>query len=106
MGKQSILPQVDGVIYEDKMGTSAWIYQKKILVGNRDLLIHHGVTVPKEDYEKKYTRKGRKALYLAVAGKVMAMFIVSYEADPTLKKLLKKLERSGITVFCEAVILI
>ena len=98
VGKQSILPQVDGVIYEDKMGTSAWIYQKKILVGNRDLLIHHGVTVPKEDYEKKYTRKGRKALYLAVAGKVMAMFIVSYEADPTLKKLLKKLERSGITV--------
>lgn len=28
----------------------------------------------------------------------MAMFIVSYEADPTLKKLLEKLERSGITV--------
>lgn len=98
VGKQSILPQVDGVIYEDKMGTSAWIYQKKILVGNRDLLIHHGVTVPKEDYEKKYTRKGRKALYLAVAGKVMAMFIVSYEAEPSLKKQLKKLERSGITV--------
>ncbi len=98
IGKQSILPQAEDIVYEDKMGTSAWIYQKKVLVGNRDLLIRHGVTVPKEDYERKYTRKGRKALYLAVAGKVMAMFIVSYEADPSLKKLLKKLERSGITI--------
>lgn len=98
VGKQSILPQVDGVIYEDRMGTSAWIYQKKILVGNRDLLIRHGVAVPKEEYEKKYTRKGRKALYLAVAGKVSAMFVVSYSADDTLKRSLKKLEKSGITI--------
>ncbi len=98
VGKQSILPECDGVIYEDKMGTSAWIYQKKVLVGNRDLLINHGVAVPKTEYERKYTRKGRKALYLAVAGKICAMFIVSYTADPSLKKNLKRLERSGITV--------
>lgn len=98
VGKQSILPEVDGVTYEDKMGTSAWIYQKKILVGNRDLLIRHGVAVPKEEYERKYARKGRKALYLAVAGKISAMFIVSYSADDKLKRNLKKLEKSGITI--------
>lgn len=102
VGKQSILPEVDGVIYEDKMGTSAWIYQKKILVGNRDLLIRHGVSVPKIEYEKKYTRKGRKALYLAVAGKISAMFIVSYSAEPQLKKSLKKLEKSGITLILKS----
>lgn len=102
VGKQAILPDVDGVIYEDKMGTSAWIYQKKILVGNRDLLIRHGVAVPKEEYEKKYTKKGRKALYLAVAGKVSAMFVVSYSADYELKKSLKKLEKSGITILLKS----
>lgn len=102
VGKQSILPEVDGVIYEDKMGTSAWIYQKKILVGNRDLLIRHGVSVPKEEYEKKYARKGRKALYLAVAGKISAMFIVSYSADDKLKRSLKKLEKSGITILLKS----
>ena len=42
---------VDGVLYEDKMGTSAWIYKKKILVGNRDLLINHDIAVPKQAYE-------------------------------------------------------
>uniref|UniRef100_UPI004027A562 hypothetical protein n=1 Tax=Eubacterium sp. TaxID=142586 RepID=UPI004027A562 len=98
VGKKSILPEVDGVVYEDKMGTSAWIYQRKILVGNRELLKKHGVSVPKIEYENKYTKKGRKALYLAVAGKISAMFIVSYSADSALKKTLKKLEKSGITV--------
>ncbi len=98
VGRNSILPTAQGITYEDKMGTSAWIYQRKVLVGNRDLLIRHGVLVPKIEYEKKYTRKGRKALYLAVAGKVAAMFIVSYSADPELKKHLKRLEKSGMTV--------
>ena len=53
------------MLYEDKMGTSAWIYKRKVLVGNRDLLIRHGVNVPKESYEKRYTIKNRKALYTA-----------------------------------------
>ena len=82
---------MDGVLYEDKMGTSAWIYKKKILVGNRDLLINHDIAVPKQAYEEKYTRKGRKALYLAVAGKIMAMFIVSYSGNTKMDHGLKNL---------------
>lgn len=102
IGKQTILPDVDGVVYEDRLGTSAWIYKKKILVGTRDLLIHHGVQVPKEEFEEKYTRKGRKILYLAVTGQIMAMFVVSYSADPKLKKTLRRLEKSGITVLVKS----
>lgn len=102
VGKQAILPEVDTVLYEDKMGTSAWIYQKKVLVGNRELLIHHGISVPKEEYENKYATNGRKALYLAVAGKIAAMFVVSYSADADLKKELKKLEKSGITILLKS----
>ena len=98
IGKQTILPEVDGVVYENRLGTSAWIYRKKILVGTRELLIHHGVQVPKEEFEAKYKRKGRKILYLAVTGKLMAMFVVSYNADVQLKRALKKLEKSGMTV--------
>ena len=47
IGKQAILPEVDDIVYEDRLGTSAWIYRKKILVGTRDLLVHHGVPVLK-----------------------------------------------------------
>lgn len=102
IGKQTILPDVDGVVYEDRLGTSAWIYRKKILVGTRELLIHHGVQVPREEFEAKYTRKDRKILYLAVTGKLMAMFVVSYNADPTLKRALRKLEKSGMTVLVKS----
>ena len=102
IGKQTILPDVDGVVYEDKLGTSAWIYRKKVLVGTRELLIHHGVAVPKEEFEQKYTRKGRKILYLAVTGKVMAMFVVSYSAQPKLKRALKRLEKTGMTVLVKS----
>lgn len=102
IGKQTILPDVDGLVYEDKMGTSAWIYRKKILVGTREMLIHHGVTVPKEEYEQKYKRKGRKILYLADTGKLTAMFVVSYHADPQLKKSLRKLEKSGMTILVKS----
>lgn len=102
IGKQTILPDVDGVVYEDRLGTSAWIYRKKILVGTRDLLIHHGVQVPKEEFEERYTRKGRKILYLAVTGQIMAMFVVSYNADPKLKRTLRRLEKSGITVLVKS----
>lgn len=102
IGKQSILPPVEDILYEDKMGTSAWIYDKRVLVGNRDLLIHHGVKVPKESVEQKQTIKGRKVLYLAIDGQAIAMFVVSYKAEPRLKRELRKLEKSGIQIIVKS----
>lgn len=98
VGGGSILPQVQDVTYEDKLGTSAWIYQRKVLVGTRELLEHHGVSVPPREYEDKYAVKGRHAVYLAVAGRLSAMFLVSYHADERLKKDLKRLEKSSMIV--------
>ena len=102
IGKQSILPKVEKIRYEDKMGTSAWIYDKKILVGNRMMLKNHGVPVPSENFEKKHSIRGRKVLYLSVDSKLTAMFVFSYSADPNLKRELKKLEKNGITIIVKS----
>ena len=102
VGKDLIVPEVDGIIYEDKLGTSAWLYKKKILVGTRELLIHHGIQVPTEEFEKRHTKNDKKALYLAVAGRLMAMFVVSYHAQPKLKRVLRKLEKSGMTILVKS----
>lgn len=102
VGKSSILPEAKDILYEDKMGLSAWIYGKKVLVGNRSMLLHHGVAVPNAEFEARYTQKGRRALYLAVAGKLWAMYIFSYSADPDLQKDLKKLEKTGITILAKS----
>ena len=102
IGQQSILPRVDDVTYEEKLGTSAWIYDKKVLVGTRELLIHHDVSVPKESYEEKFTQRDRKALYLAIDGKIIAMFIVSYVADKMLSSELRKLEKNDVAVIVKS----
>ncbi len=102
IGKQSILPKVEGITYEEKMGTSGWIYKQKVLVGTREMMKKHDISVPQESFENKYTIKGRKALYLALDGKLLALFVVSYNADPDLKRELKKLEKSGITLIVKS----
>ncbi|MBQ7740306.1 MAG: hypothetical protein IJT65_03630 [Eubacterium sp.] len=102
IGQQSILPRVESIVYEESLGTSAWIYKRKVLIGTRELLKLHGVSVPLESFEQKYTIKDRKALYLAVGGEIMAMFIVSYNADPDLKRELKKLEKRDVTVIVKS----
>lgn len=98
VGKQSILPDIDTIVYEERMGTSAWIYGKKVLVGNRQLMLQHGIHMPSEEFESKYNHDGRYLLYLAVAGKLVAMFVVSYSPNGAVKKALNKLEKSGMTV--------
>lgn len=96
------MPEVEDAVYEDRLGVSAWIYKKKVLVGTRDLLIHHGVPVLTEKKEREYNQKGWKVLYFAEAGELMAFFLVNYYADPQLKKMLKKLEKSGMTILVKS----
>jgi len=91
---QNILPKVEGVQYEERLGTSAWVYKRKVLVGTRELLLHHGINVT-DKYEKKYAIKERKAVYLAIGGEPIAMFVVSYNANPDLRRELTKLEKTG-----------
>lgn len=98
LNKRELLPPVETVAYEDKLGLSAWIHNRRVLVGNRDLLINHNVEAPNKDFEKKYIHDGRCPLYLAIEGKIAAMFIVSYEADAIVSPIARDIERSGITL--------
>lgn len=94
----NLLPTVRDLAYEDKLGVSARIHSQKVLLGNRTLLENHGVNVPDISLEEKYTSTGKRALYLAVCGKLAAMFVVSYAVDLNLRPFLKKLEDSGVSI--------
>ncbi len=98
LGKRDILPPVDSLAYEDKLGLSAWIHNRRVLVGSRDMLINHNADVPDRDFEKRYLHDGRCLLYLAVDGKLAAMFVVSYEANTALSPLVREVEKSGVTL--------
>ncbi len=95
--RTDILLSFDSYVYENGMGYSCWIDNKRILVGNRELMLNHGVDVPSADYEKKYRRDGtRELLYLATSGELTAMFVLSYNQNPQVAEMLQKLDPTGL----------
>ncbi len=97
-GRQDILPPVKELVYEDKLGIAARIHNQPVLLGNRNLLVHHNIEVPEKSLEERYSHSGRKVMYLAVAGKIAALFVVSYAVDKNLAPYFRQLEANGIQV--------
>lgn len=98
VGETSLLPPVDSLTYEDKLGLSAWIFNRRILVGNGDLLRNHNVVIPDMALIESHLCEGRYPLYLAIDGKAAAVFIVSYDVDDENAKLLKAIEKNSISL--------
>ena len=96
--RTNILNQVDTIVYEDEMGVSAWVNGRRVLIGNRDLMINHDIDLPSNEYEKKYTVGGREIVYLATSGVLSAMYVVKYHADKKIAELLRKLCRQSVTM--------
>lgn len=95
-GDRRLLRPVDTVIYEDGMGLSAWVNSKRVLFGNRELMINHGVDIPSHDYEEKYVGQGKDILYLSNSGQLTAMFIISYRADKEVYRALGVMAERGV----------
>lgn len=98
LGKHELLPPVEGLAYEDRLGLSAWIHRRRVLFGSPELLKNHSVEIPSNINEKMYLQKGRKIIYLAIAGKVAAMFVVTYSKSPDVEKQLHKIEQTGVPI--------
>ena len=97
-GNEKILKKADSIVYEDSMGISAWVDGKRVLIGNRDLMLGHNIEIPSKDYEKKFVRDGREVLYLANSGELTAIFVLSYAADPDIADQLGVLADRGIGI--------
>lgn len=91
------LPEVESVLYEDELGLVGWINGERILVGSRNLMEKYRVDTPAPDYEAKYTSKGSQITYLSRAGRLVAMIVTKYHADPELKAELQRAEANGIS---------
>lgn len=98
-GKRQLLFPVESLSYEEKLGCSCWIHNHRVLVGNRELLVHHNVEVPDKALEEKFKQNGRNVIYLAIEGKISAMFVVVYKANEETAKYMRELEKDGLTIF-------
>lgn len=98
MGRKELLMNVEELIYEDRLGLSGWIRGRRIFVGNRKLLENHNIEIPMSVDEAKYRHDGRRVIYLADAGKIAAIFVVSYGSLPSIAEHLRKTENNGINI--------
>lgn len=97
-GKRELLLPVETLAYEEKLGCSCWIHNHRVLVGNKELLRHHNVELPEDGLEEKFKSAGKNTLYLAIEGKIAAMFIVVYKADEMTAHYIRALEKDGVSI--------
>ena len=96
-GKTEMLYPVESYIYEDGLGLSGWIENKRVLLGTRELMENHSIEgIPTEAKEQEYA-KGNIVLYLSVSGVVSTLFVVQANASLSVTKWLQELEEEGIT---------
>jgi hypothetical protein len=98
MGRNELLLDVDNLIYEDKLGLSGWIRDRRVFLGNRKLIENHDISIPLGFDESQYRKDKRRVLYLADNGKVTAIFVVSYGTDKRIGEYLRRIEENGITI--------
>lgn len=91
------LPAVENFLYEERLGYSAWVLDRKILVGNRNMLVNHSITVPSKEHEKAYG-KGRHVMYVVIDGEITATFLVRYKVLSSLKKYSRDFNKTGLVI--------
>lgn len=91
--------KVDSFVYEDKMGISGWVDDRRVFVGNRVLMEAHGFTnLPPVELDKKIMRKGYFPVYLVSDNVPCALLIVKYAPDEEIAYELRRLCNTGTTV--------
>lgn len=98
VNRRDILPTVKSFSYEERLGVSGWIYNQKVILGTRQMMINHNVDVPETIDEDKYLMSGHEVLYLAIANKLAAMMVVDYAPNKKLVPYLRKLRDAGVTI--------
>jgi Cu+-exporting ATPase len=103
-GKTELLNPVESFIYEDSMGLCGWINNKRVLLGNRSLMINHSINgLPAETKEAEYTGKTKSAVYLSIAGELSAMFIVDLIPNIEIADALLELQKKSVSVILRTV---
>ncbi|MDR0903258.1 MAG: hypothetical protein LBM59_01340 [Ruminococcus sp.] len=103
-GKTELLNPVESFIYEDSLGLCGWINNRRVLLGNRLLMINHSINgLPAEAKEAEYTGRKKSAVYLSIAGELSAMFIVDLIPNVEIADALLELQRKNINIILRTV---
>lgn len=91
------LPEASDLQYEEKLGFACWVADRRVLVGNRQMLTEHSIDAPTQAEEKAYAGK-KSVMYVAVEGQLVASFLVKYRAVPSFRKMAADFEKTGLVL--------
>ncbi len=97
-GLEDRLPEVEHLVFEDRLGFSAWISDCKVLLGTKELLVNHNVELPGENTVPFVLGENEKPLFLAIEGHFAAVFSVKYSCDENASDALSELARHGANI--------
>ena len=103
-GKTEMLFPVESYIYEDGLGLSGWIQNKRVLFGNRALMESHSIEgLPTPEKEAQYIKEDASLQYLSIGGSLAMIFVVSLKASVNVAKALRDCEKQNLTVILRSV---
>lgn len=91
------LPEAEDVQYEEKLGVACWIAERRVLVGNRQMLVEHSIDAPSEAQEKAYAGK-KNVMYVVVEGQLIASFLVKYKVVSSFRKIAADFDKTGLVL--------
>lgn len=91
------LPEASDLQYEEKLGFACWVADRRVLVGNRQMLVEHSIDAPSQAEEKAYAGK-KSVMYVAVEGQLIASFLVKYKVVPSFRKIAEEFEKTGFVL--------
>ena len=101
--KETKLAKVENFVNENQMGLCGWINNRRIILGNRELMQAHKIEgLPTLTKEKEYTEGGMEALYLSASGSLAAIFVIDITASPGVCKSMDMAKRHNLAITVKA----
>ncbi len=101
--KPELLKPVNGTVYENNLGVMGWIDRRRVLLGTREHMMAHEISVPSIKKETAANPKNDNVIYLAVGGEVCLLFFVSVTADQKIKAEVQRLVSEDVTIIVKTV---
>lgn len=103
IGREKMLYSIENFFYEEDMGLCGWIKNRRILLGNRELMESHNIEgLPTKAQETEYA-EGNDTIYLSISGNLAAMFVVDIISDRYIKRWTEKLIKKKVCIITKSI---
>lgn len=103
-GNADLLKPVDELVYEPLLGIAAWVDNKRVLIGNRQMMINHSIAIPKVEqiggglsHDPNGDPVWTEIVYLSSQGQLCATFSVELRISDQALSILDLLRRYELT---------